>query len=455
MGALKLGTLRALARRAWGTRFLREAGALHLAASVNQVGQLASAVGLAFLLGAREQGLFVSAVALHAFGHCLLHVGVPQVAASQISANAARGRALKVASWVAFQAKVNLLFGALVLALGAGLFPLLAESVLGDRRIGVWGAWLCLGALLEVPRDTVRAALQGTRRMPALARVENAHELVRFFLVVAGALIAHGAGGAVLGSVAASATSSLLALAIYRDARADGGSPVPGAREVLGALRRVPLRRGLRQGVRLAVLKNLHTLALSVLPRLLVQGLAGSQLVAYFHIAQRLMSVPQVLTGAVSRTALPALSEHAGRRDLPAYRRLLARASLGTGALISVGVWLGLLLVPLFVGLFFPPDYVAPVTGFAGILALGVTCYAFGACTEAFFVSANQVRALYVLGAMGALITIPANVWLVGRMGATGAAWAVVVYNAWTLVELAYIAAYLWPRRGQAAPWDA
>jgi O-antigen/teichoic acid export membrane protein len=449
-----VGALRALVWRVLHTRFLRDAGALHLAAGFNQLGQLASAVALAFLLGARGQGLFVSAVALQAFGHCLLHFGVPQVAASQIAANVARGRAEKVASWVAFQAKVNLLFGLLILGLGAGLFPFLAESFLGDRRIGCWAVWLCLGAVLEVPRDTVRVTLQGTRRMSALARVENSHELVRFFLVVAGALIIGGPGGAVLGSVLASATSSVLAIALYRGMRGDRDPTLPGGRAVLAGLREVPIRQGLRQGVRLAITKNAHPLLVSVVPRLLVQGIAGSQLVAYFHIAHRLMSVPLVFLGAISRTALPALAEHAGRKDIEAYRRLFARASLGTGLVVSVGTWIGLLLVPALVGAIFPGDYVGPVSDFASILAVGVTLLSFGACTEAFYVTANRLRALYVLGITGALVTIPANLFLVAQLGAVGAAWGVVAYHAWTVVELLYIGAFLWPRRGVPSPWD-
>jgi O-antigen/teichoic acid export membrane protein len=441
--------------RALRTKFVRDAGILHLAASVNQLGQLASAVALAFLLGARDQGLYVSATALYAFGHCLIHVGVPQATASQISANAARERDAKVASWVAFTAKVDLIFSLGLALVGLALFPLAAESLLGDRRIGLWASWLCLGGLFDVPRDAARVALQGTRRMAALGRVENAQELVRFFLIVLGALIAGGPAGAVLGSLLASAVGSLLAVVIYREARLDGGAPLPGVRAVLGALRDLPLRRGLRQGLRISLFRNAHVLLLSVLPRLLVQGLAGSQLVAYYHIAQRLMSLPEVLSGAVSRTALPALAEHAGRRDLAAFRRLFLGATLWSGGLISAGIWIGLLFVPAFVGLCFPADYVQPVSHFALILALGASIAAFGVCSEAFFITANQVRALYMLSLVGALLTIPANVWLVTHFAATGAAWAVVVYQSWTLSQLAYCVAFLRPRAGVAGPWDA
>lgn len=436
-------------------KFLRDAGALKLAGSVNQIGQLASAVALAFLLGARDQGLYVSAVALHAFGHCLIHVGVPQVTASQISANVARESWDKVASWIAFLAKAHLGFAVLLVAVGFACFPWIAETWLGDRRIGVWGSWLCLGAVLEVPRDVARVALQGTRRMGLLARIENAQEVVRFFLIVVGALIAGGPAGAVIGSLAATATSSLMAISIYREARGDGGAPLPAVGDVLGRLRDVPLRRGLRQGVRIALMKNAGTLTLSVLPRLLVQGLAGPRMVAYFHIAHRLMSVPFVISTAVSRTALPAMAEQVGRRDLPAYRRLFVRASLGTGLGISAALALGLLFVPDLVRVGFPDDYVEPVTRFSWILALGTALTAFGCCTEAFFVTANQVRALYTLAVVGLLVAIPAAAYLVWAVEVTGPAWAVVVVHSWTLVELSYALWFLRPRPGAPLPWEA
>ena len=437
------------------SRFLRDATSLQIAGSLAQVSQLGSAIALAFLLGAKGQGLFVSAIALHALGHCLINIGVPQATASQISASAARGRAEKVASWVAFLTKVNLLFSSWMVVIGYLIFPYLAERFLHDRQIGVWASWLTLGPILELPRDVVRVALQGTRRMGTLGAVENGQELLRFFLVVIGALISGSPAGAILGSLSASALSSLVALSLYRSIRHDGGTPLPRVREVVAGLRDIPIRQGLRQGVRISVFKNLHTLLLMVMPRLVIQALVGANWVAYYHIAQRLMSAPQVLSAAISRTALPAMSELAGHQDGPAFRRLFARASLSTGVAITAAIWTGLMIVPWFLGLLFPPDYGEPVLRFAMILAVAESIGAFGVCLEAFFISANRLRGLYITGLVGFLITSPIALWLVFRVETTGVAWGVVALRSINLLQLAYAASFLWGRRGLSELWPS
>lgn len=439
--------------RGGGRRFLRDAASLYVAGSLSQVCQLASAVTLAFLLGAQGQGLFISAIALQAFGHCLIHLGVPQATANQISANAARGRSEKVTSWMALLLKANSLFALGLLLLGYFVFPVVAERLLHRREIGVWAWWLCLGPLLEVPRDVVRVGLQGTRRMRALGEVENGHELARFFLVSVGALVSGSAAGAVVGSLCASALASGIAITIYGRVRAEGRVSLPRVREVLAQLRDIPLRKGLRQGIRISFLKNLHTLLLTVVPRLVIQSVVGSHWVAYYHIAGRLMSLPQVLATAISRTALPAMGELAGRRDGRAFRRVFVTTTLVSGTTITTAIWAGLLALPWFLALVFPPDYAEPVMRFAVILAIGESAAAFCVCLESFFISANRVRALYVLAAGGFVLALPVSLWLMATVAVTGAAWGVVVLRMYHLTELGYASFVFWGRRHSPDLW--
>jgi len=446
---LRAGILRGLRNR-----FLRDTANLHVAATIGLVSQLVSAVALAHILGAEGQGLYLSSMALAAFGYYLLNFGVPQATASQIAASAARGNTLKIAAWAAFLIQVHLGFCTLLLVLGAIFFPLVAEHFLDEGSVGVWAVWLCAAPLLELPRVVVQVLLQGTRHMRAYGRVENGFELVRAFLVVTGALVTGSPAGVVVGHLTAGALGSVLALATYAETRAGAVEVLPGISLIAGQMRGIPLRRGLRQGLRLSVVKNSHTIFCNVLPRLLLQGLAGASWVAYFHIAERLISVPMLLGRSVARAALPALAEIAGRRDGVAYRRAFVRVSLTAGSLITLAILVVLPILPHFMRALFPPRFVEPVALFYGILAFGYIPSAFAVGLEAFYVTVNRLRAMFGLTLVGALLLIPANVWLVLNVEITGAAWGLVLYQAWGLVQVGYAGLFFWRTRRDPNYWS-
>ncbi len=432
--------MRARIRRFGQHRFVRDTATLQVAALLNQASQLLSTVLIAYLLGSSGQGLFVSALALQALFFFLVNLGVTQAVVTQVAAAAARGNDYKLGGWIAFLAKTVFVFGSVVLAIGYFALPAIGEAFYDDPEIGVWAWWLCFTPLLELPKLVAMAAFQGTRRMLLLGQVENGHELVRFFLVVLGAVITSSAEGAILGTIASSGVGSLLAIGLYHQARRDGGYPLPGPREILSRMRVVKIRQGIRQGLRIALLKNSQVLVANVLPRLIIGAVAGMSWVAYFHIAQRFMMVPMMMSQGVSRTMLPALGELAGLRNLSRFRRLFVRVTLLAGSGITAALLVVLLAIPFLTRHLFPEDYVAPVFHFAWILALGYVPFAFAVGIESFFIVANQIRVWLLLSLLGAVITIPINVWLILTVPVTGAAWGLSVYQSWVLVDLAYIA---------------
>lgn len=435
-------------------RFVRDAATLQVAALINQTSQLLSTVAIAYLLGSNGQGLFVSALALQALFFFLINLGVTQAVVSQIAAAAARGNDFKVAGWIAFLAKTILVFGSVILAIGYFALPEIGERFFKDRQIGVWAWWLCFVPLLELPKLVALVVFQGTRRMLLLGQVENGHEMVRFFLVVLGALITQSAQGAILGTIASSAVGSILALGLYHQARHDGGYPLPGPREILARTRDVKIRQGIRQGLRIALLKNGQVLFGTVFPRLILGGVVGMSWVAYFHIAQRFMMVPMMMAQGVSRTLLPALGELAGLRDITRLRRLFARASLVTGGLISAALLAVLAAIPFLMPLLFPEDYARPVFHYAWILTLGYVPFAFAVGIESFFIVANRVRVWLLLTVLGAILTIPTNVWLIFNVPYTGTAWGLSLYQSWVLVHLGYITWFLARARRPEQVWS-
>lgn len=426
------------------SRFFRDTATLQVASAINQLSQFASTVVLAFLLGARGQGAFVVAIALQGLLHFLINTGVVPATISQIAAAHVRGNVEKTAGWIAFVAKAGLVFCLAILAVGWFALPWFGEIFYDSREVGVWALILCLEPLFDLPRTVAAVAFQGTRRMRALAQVENADEVVRFFLVVVGAAITGSPLGAVIGTVASAIFGSILAVEQYALARQDGGPPLPGLREIVAWMREVPLWRGMRLGIRVGLLKNGTALFLHIFPRLIIAKVVGKEWVSYFHIAQRIMQIPTLPMPAVARTALPALAELAGRKDWVGLRRLFNRVTLITGIAIAFAMVAALLLIPVVVGAIFPRDYAAPVFGFAWVLAIGYVPYAFAAAIDSVYIATNQVKAWLWLTVLGAVITIPVNFWLIADIPYTGTAWGIALYQSWVLVHLGYIYWYMY-----------
>lgn len=464
-------------------KFVRDAATLQIAGLLNRFSQAGSAIALAFLLGADGQGLFISAVALQALFYFLVNLGVAQATASQVAAASARGNTYKSAGWIAFMAKLLVFYGIGLLAFGFMLLPKMdfvlsevgrlvapfferfpaldgffsanRDSSYDDHRIWVWAGWLCALPILEAPRLVAAVAFQGTRRMKALAQLENGHEVVRFYLVILGAMVTGSPVGALLGMIAAGAIGSILGIELYREALHDDGEyPLPGVREIFRRARDIKIRQGIRQGLRIALLKNGQSLFGNVFPRLILLFAAGARWVTYFHIAQKIMEVPMGLAQGVTRTVLPALGELAGLKDMDSFRRLFARVTLITGSIITVAILCALPLIPPVMRAMFPEEYADPVFTFAWILAIGYIPFAFASAVDSFYIVSNQIKAWIWLTVLGAAITIPTNIYLILKINYTGTAWGLSLYFSWVLVHLAYITWFL-NRHKELGLWHA
>jgi len=276
---------------------------------------------------------------------------------------------------------------------------------------------------------------------------------VRFFLVVLGAAITGSPAGAVAGTVVAALIGSVLAVELYSKARHDGGPPLPGVRDIARRMREVPLWRGLRLGIRVGLLKNGTALFLSIFPRLIIGTVVGTAWTTYFHIAQRILTIPTMFMLGVSRTSLSALNELAGKKDWIGFRRLFTRVTLLTGGALSALILVGLPFVKPVVGRLFPPDYVEPVFAYYCILALGYVPFTFAVAIEAFYIATNHVKTWLWITVIGALFTIPTNVWLILNVPYTGTAWGLSLYQSWVLVHLSWIFWALYS--GRAGRWGS
>ncbi len=430
-------------------RFLRNAATLQAGAVLNGFGGLATVVLLAHFLGARLQGEYYTAIAMYSGLALLVNIGLVQVTVNQVASAAARGNADKVLEWLGFLAKAYFLCGCLLVVAGLFLLPWVGRLVVGDE--GLLGSdadlvrlaqLLTLTPLLELPKQVVMGALQGTRRMVLLAKTENAQEVVRVFSVTAGTLLVFSPLGPVLGMLFASAIGSIVSLELYRRARRDDGYPLPAIREVLRRAPRVNVWVGLPLTLRFGALRNLDTFALEVLPPLLMRTFASAEWVAYFKVANRIMNVPLMFMQGVSRTALPAMSELKGLEDMKRFRQLWTRVTLVGGSIVGGGLLLALPVIPLIVGYFFPQDYGGPVWTLALILAVGFVPSAFCIALDTFFLLVDRLGVLILITSVGLALIVPLSIQLCIWIPDTGAAWGFSITKIWALVNFLYVAHY-------------
>lgn len=423
------------------SKFMKDMATLQMGSMLNSVGSLCSTVILAFILGAKEQGNYFAAIALFSLVSLVLSSGIGAATVSQVSAAHARGNVDKAAGWLAFQVKASFFVSAGTCVAGYWLFPWIAglDFMGGNERIGMLAWWITAMPLLDLPKGAAISAFQASRRMLPLAQTENGHEAMRVFLVTFGAVITGKAEGAILGMLVASALSSFLALEMYRVTRKSGDTGLPSIASILSHLRDVPVMVGFPLGFRLGLLRCTDALGVQIMPILIINAIAGSEVVAFTKTAQRIMSVPVMLTSGVSRTLFPVMYRYAGLKDVKRFKQAFMRATLIGGCLTSVAVLVELPFVHSVVAMFWPAKYVEPVAMLAPILAIGNIVLSFGLGLDAFHVVAGTTKWPVRMNVIAIPITALLTVWLCRALPMTGGAWGISLTMSWVLFQFVYL----------------
>lgn len=431
---------------AFRTKFFRDTATLQIGSLLNAGGNFVSAALLAHLLGAENQGRFYVAISLYSLLWFLVNQGLLQATVAQVAAANARGQGEKVAAWLAWLLKSNLLFGAVLCAIGFVTLPWVATHWLGtSSEVGTWAAWLAISPILETPRIVACAALHGTRRMVPFAQTENAQEAMRIFLVIAGALLTNSAVGPVIGTIVSSLCGSVAAVELYRRERRKSDSPLPSLAEIRAHVRDVPLTLGTALGVKLGIVRNLNALCMEVIPSLLIERFGSTEWVAYLRIAQRLMKVPLMLMQGINRTSVPAFSELAGLKDVARLKHLYFKTSLFSGLFIGLGVVCAMPFLGWILAHTFPSSYVRPVSNTCWILLPGFLVMAFSVANDTFYLITNTLK-VAVLVSVGAMIpSVILIAYLAWMYPTTGVAWGLSINMASSSLHILYAA--WWFRR--------
>jgi O-antigen/teichoic acid export membrane protein len=433
-----------LAARLRGSRFLRDTAVLQVAAAVGSVASLASAFALAFLLGPRSQGEYYLGVATWSFLWVTVNLGLYNVATSQIAAAAARGNSLKVGAWMAWMVKASLATGLCASLVAWFGLPHFARWAYDSPTVGRVTLVLAFTPLAELPRVVLNSALQGARRMGALARVENGQELSRVFFVIAGAIATGDAVGPAIGMVLSSAVGSLLSIDAYRREARLSEACLPTLGQVRERLRQVPVRHGLRLGLRVGLVRNIDAYGVQILPSVVLGIFGDTAWITYTRLAQRFVDVARTMMSGINRTALSHFSGLAGKQDLDSLEGAYWRASLGSGVMISVGLLASLPFAPWVIS-HFPLAYREPVWLCYRILVPGVMVASFSVANDTFYMVTNTLKVAVVLQVIGLAVGVSMMSLFAWTWPTVGVAIGLSANFLWALTHMSY--AGWWFRR--------
>lgn len=438
------------------SRFLRDSATLQIGALCISAGNLLGVIALTHVLGARNQGELYLSIATYSLLWFLIGLGLTPVAIGHVARAAGHGDRDEAAAWLAHLGKVTAVLALALLVFAQLLLPAATEAWLGGRvqdaqRVARDAVLLCATPLLEVPRLVALSGLTGTRRMAAVARVENGHEALRVALTVSGALITGDARGPVLGMLAASALGSCLGIEAWiREARA---GHLPGPRAVLRPRVRLGWAAGLREGVQMGFVRNINVATSQVLPSLILGRFGSPAWVAYLRVAQRFTDVARMLAQGISRTALPALSDSGVLHDPTRLRRAYWRASGLSGITVGAGLLVGLALAPKLVALLLPRDYATPVWTCLWILTPGVLVLGFSAVNDTFYLVTGNLRVVLAFSVVGLFVNSAMMAGLAALWPDIGVACGLSFTYAWSLLYIAYAGWWLHRRaRGRGRP---
>lgn len=437
------------AKGALGSRFVRESSILQIASLATAGSNVVGSVVLAHLLGARELGLFYVAGAIYALLWFFLNLGLAPVTAMRI-AGAVRTRDPEGTLPASIGVLLRLSLGLAAVAIGIGVVTWSViprawfESVYDEdaARIVACAALLTLGPLFEAPRNLCIAALQGERRMLALARVELGQELGRLGFVVIGAILTRNALGPTLGLVAGNAVGALLSLDAYRRERKAEDSILP---PLLPCLFRGGASHSevLKEGVKIGLVRNMDSVGFETVPALLLSAFGNLTWVAYLRIAQRFGALLRILVQGINRTALPVLSQLAHVKDVAGLRRTYWKASALSGTTVTLGMALVLPLLPFVIHELYPEEFWEPVFLLVLILSPGIAIASFSVANDVFYLVTRQMNVAILVSAIGLVINVGLMYLCTITWPETGTAIGLSIACSWSLVHMAYAGTWL------------
>jgi len=346
-------------------------------------------------------------------------LGLAPATITQLAEALARKDREAAAEYCGYFVKLSLLLGLGLAAVGLLAGPLVARAVYGQALIGLLAGALMTDMLLGLPRNLVRVAWQGSRRMTSLAVFEVVRGLARLL----GVGLVLWLGGGVSGVVGTELGLALLASAAAWPlfARLEGGPEAfPSWGEVLSQARTVGLGKHFTFGLMIILDRNVVRV-LEAAPFLILGRFAPAAEVGYLRLAWGLINLPlAALSGLANNLAarLPQLRSLGREED---FWGIFFKTSLAGGLISLFGVGLFTLLAPWLVKLLYGAQYL-PALPFFYVLAAAGCLSGFFAGIGALYRAAHRVGLLVAANLIQLALYLPACYLLIRFWGTMGGA---------------------------------
>ncbi len=446
--------MQGLVRTIRGSRFARDSTVLQAGSILLAGSGLVATFALSHILGAFKQGEYYLGIAVFTALWFLLNLGVASVATSRVAAATENKDAEGIRDWIAFALEATLLMGTFCALLCWWILPDILGWWLGGAggqadRVALYALLLALEPLIGLPRLLCTVAFQGQRRMASLTRMENAQELSRAFLVIAGAFWTGSVMGAVLGQLAAAVLGIAIAFHFYGKERKKVEG-LPTLRSIFARIGRVRMRGRWGLGIRMGLVRNIDAYAVMVLPSLILGRYGSAQWVTYLRIAQRFVNVLKLFMAGVGRTGFVALSSAGQDPDPRRLSKVYRQTSLiGGGCVIAVSLLL-LPMLPWVLERFLPVDYRDPVWTTVLILMPGVWVMGFSVVNDVFYLVTNRLHVGILISTIAFFSLIPILFFMAKLMPEKGIAIALSITYSTSIAHVIY--AFIWLKKRQPGP---
>ncbi|MBI3818220.1 MAG: lipopolysaccharide biosynthesis protein [Planctomycetes bacterium] len=434
------------------SRFLRDAAHLQIGATIQLIAGVGASVVIVRSFGVIGFGAYSEGLNLYALIYFLGNVGMFQMTVARVSEAVGRKDPKGAARALGVFFRVYSTIAIILMCAGFFGGPLLAKLLKHPVETGIWASILCISGPLMAPFYMVQTALQGTRRMRLLARMENYKEILRAYVTVVGALTFGGPLGAILGEVATSLIAVGLAYFIYRQAHDEPGIELPALREIWRLSKNLTWQEftdEVRSGMTISVQKNFAALLPQIVPRALLGYFASEKEVGFLSLALNLMAKPmQGLTG-ISRTLMPTLGALRGAGEHEQLRKLIIKVMLLSGIMMTAGTGAAAIALHWLIPIVYGPQNL-PVLDLLPWLWVSMSIAGFAVGAEAFFIIVNKIWVAIRISVSALILTSGPGIYCIYRWHAPGAAMFVMLMYLSAAANVAYIFYYFSQNRKPA-----
>ncbi len=401
------------------SKFIEDVLTLQIGSSAIMGINFITSIFLARLLRPANYGVYALVFSLLGTIRLFTQFGLGPLTINQVAAATGGDDHQELTRYLAFFVKLGFLVHFSVAGIGYLIAPGLAELLFHQRSIGVMAQPLMLLIILGIFYTYGSSIIEGTRQMKRLAVLENGAALIRAVFLISVLVFGGGLREVIYASVAAYFLGTALAFFLMRSLPSECKRILPGFSDLLAQIKITPITAYLTQGMLVGMYNSLIRV-FNYLPIFLLGRFTGVEVVGYYQVANKILSVPLIFFRTISRGLLPKLSQLYGKQDFDRLKKGFWRVTVLGSCLSLVLTIVFVLLVP-YVLVIYGKDY-SNAQALVFYLALYVALSGLDLGIMPVLLAVKRLKTGVILRLVTTLAVLPVGVYLVKTNGGRGAA---------------------------------